>query len=179
MKRLLKWLAGIIVALIAIFFAGAYFLPGEAVVQKQVQIAAPPAKVYAVLAALKRFNEFSPWYAMDPKSKIAFAGPESGAGQKMSWDSEKLGTGSMTITEAVQDRRVASELDFGSMGKATASFELAPADGGTAVTWGFRQVLTNPLQRWFGLMIDDWVGADYENGLANLKALVEKETAAP
>jgi uncharacterized protein YndB with AHSA1/START domain len=179
MKRLLKWLAGVVVALVVIFFAGAYLLPGEAVLQRQTRIAAPPEKVYAVLAAIRRFNDFSPWMEMDPNSKISFEGPESGAGQKMSWQSEKLGNGSMTIVEATPDRRVGSELDFGAMGKASASFELAPADGGTAVTWGFRQVLHDPLQRWFGLMIGRWVGPDYERGLAKLKALVEKETAAP
>jgi hypothetical protein len=31
----------------------------------------------------------------------------------------------------------------------------------------------NPVGRWMGLMMDRWVGADYERGLANLKALVE------
>jgi carbon monoxide dehydrogenase subunit G len=179
MKRLLKWFAGVIAALLVIFFAGAYLLPGEAVVQRQVQIAAPPDKVYAVLAPIRRFNEFSPWIEMDPRSKITFEGPETGTGQKMSWQSDKLGLGSMTITDITPDRRVGYELDFGDMGKATASLELAPAGNGTAVTWGFRQVLTNPVQRWFGLMIDDWVGADYEKGLASLKALVEKEAAAP
>ena len=30
-----------------------------------------------------------------------------------------------------------------------------------------------PAGRWLGLMMDNWVGADYERGLSNLKALVE------
>jgi carbon monoxide dehydrogenase subunit G len=178
MKRLLKWIAGLLAALVVIFLGGAYLLPGEAVVQRQVQIAAPPEKVYAVLAAIKRFNDFSPWFEMDPASKISFTGPDSGTGQKMSWESAKLGNGSMTIVEVEPNRRVGTELDFGAMGKATASFDLAPVDGGTAVTWGFKSELDNPLQRWFGLMMERWVGPDYQRGLAKLKALVEKEAAA-
>jgi uncharacterized protein YndB with AHSA1/START domain len=179
MRRLLKWVAGIVAALIVIFFAGAYLLPGVTAVQRQTEIAAPPAKVFALIAAIRRFNEFSPWIEMDPRSKIAFEGPETGTGQKMSWQSDKLGQGSMMITDITPDRRVGYELDFGDMGKATASLELAPVGSGTAVTWGFRQALTNPLQRWFGLMIGNWVGSDYERGLAKLKALAEKEAAAP
>jgi carbon monoxide dehydrogenase subunit G len=179
MKRLFKWLAGLVMVLIAIFFGGAYLLPEEAVVQRQTQIAAPPDKVYAVLASIKRFNEFSPWAEMDPNTKFAFEGPEAGAGQKMSWESAKLGNGSMTITEAVPDRRVGSALDFGPMGTATASFELAPTDKGTAVTWGFKQELGYPIARWFGPMMDRWVGGDFERGLAKLKTIAEKETAAP
>ena len=31
----------------------------------------------------------------------------------------------------------------------------------------------NPMGRWMGLMMDGMVGADYDQGLANLKALVE------
>lgn len=179
MMRLLKWIAYVLVALVVIFFAGAYLLPGEAVVQRQTEIAAPPEKVYAVLAPIRRFNEFSPWIEMDPQSKITFEGPETGTGQKMSWQSDKLGQGSMTIVDVTPDRRVGYELDFGDMGKATASFELAPVEEGTAVTWGFRQVLTSPLQRWFGLMIGGWVGSDYDRGLAKLKAVAEKEAATP
>jgi carbon monoxide dehydrogenase subunit G len=179
MRRLLKWTAGLLVALIAIFFGGSYLLPGEAVVQRQTQIAAPPDKVYAVLASIKRFNEFSPWAEMAPNTKYKFEGPESGTGQKMSWESAKLGNGSMTIVEATQDKRVGSELDFGDMGKATASFELAAADGGTAVTWGFKSSLGSPLERWMGLMFNRWIGADYEKGLAKLKTIAEKEATAP
>ena len=53
---------------------------------------------------------------------------------------------------------------------------LAAADGGTEVTWGFETDLgMNPVGRWMGLMMDSWIGADYEAGLARLKALVEGE----
>jgi len=31
----------------------------------------------------------------------------------------------------------------------------------------------NPMGRWMGLMMDGWVGPDYETGLSNLKSLVE------
>jgi Polyketide cyclase / dehydrase and lipid transport len=177
MKRALKWIAGLLAAVVVIFFAGAYLLPGEAVVQRQIQIAAPPAKVYAVMASIKRFNEFSPWAEMDPAMKFAFEGPDSGSGQKMSWQSDRIGNGWMTIVETVPDRRVASILDFG-MGTATASFELAPADKVTAVTWGFKQELSYPLARWIGPMMDKWVGGDFERGLAKLKTVAEKATAA-
>jgi hypothetical protein len=32
---------------------------------------------------------------------------------------------------------------------------------------------SNPLNRWFGLMMDRLVGPDFEAGLANLKRLAE------
>jgi carbon monoxide dehydrogenase subunit G len=182
MKRVLKWLAGIVVALVVIFFAGGYLLPGEAVVQRQVLIAAPPAKVYAIVASMKRFNEFSPWAEIDPNTKYTFEGPESGTGQKMSWDSAdpSVRRGSLTIVEVVPDRRVGMQLQFEGMGDATASFELAPSNDGTAVTWGLKASLGGVVERWFGFaMMDRVIGKMYEKGLAKLKAIAEKEAAAP
>jgi Polyketide cyclase / dehydrase and lipid transport len=35
----------------------------------------------------------------------------------------------------------------------------------------------NPFTRYFGLMMDSWVGKDYDASLARLKALVEKSNA--
>lgn len=182
MKRLLKWIAGIAVALVVVFFAGGYLLPGEAVVQRQVRIAAPPEKVYALVSSIRRFNEFSPWAEIDPNTKYTFEGPETGAGQKMSWDSAdpNVRRGSLTIVDAVPGRRVGTELDFEGMAPASASFELAPDGSGTAVTWGLKAPLNGAAERWFGIaMMDRIVGGMYEKGLAKLKAIAEKEAATP
>jgi hypothetical protein len=177
MKRFVKWLIGIVIALAIVFIGGAYVLPGEAVVQRQVTINAPPERVFAIVGDLRRFNEFSPWAEMDRDAKYAYSGPDRGVGQKMSWESAKLGSGSQTITGYVENRRVASDLDFGAMGKAQASFELAPVGTNTGVTWGFKTVLANPLERWMGLLYDRWIGADYAKGLAKLKLIAEREAA--
>ena len=72
------------------------------------------------------------------------------------------------------DSKVETALDFGDQGTATATFDLEPEGSETKVTWGFSTDLGfNPVARYFGLMFDSWIGADYEAGLANLKALVE------
>ena len=54
-----------------------------------------------------------------------------------------------------------------------APFELAPTDGGTRVTWSFDANIDNMVGRYMGLMMDQWVGADYERGLGRLKELAE------
>ena len=176
MRRIVKWVLGGIIGLAVIFAAGTYVLPGEAVVQRQIVIAAPPAKVWQIVGTLKRFNEFSPWAELDPNIAYKFEGPETGAGQKMSWISKdaSVGNGSITVLVSVENQRLLNELDFGDMGKSTSSFELAPVNGGTGVTWGFKSTLNNPMERWFGLFFDRWIGADYEKGLLKLKAVAEK-----
>jgi uncharacterized protein YndB with AHSA1/START domain len=145
------------------------------VVQRSIEIAAPPAAVFAIVSDLRRFHEFSPWAELDPNISYSFEGPPSGVGQKMTWRSANpaVGTGSQTITELVENRRVALALDFGEMGEASASFEISPVGANTAVTWGFKSALANPVERWTGLLFDRWIGADYEKGLAKLKRVAE------
>ena len=78
-------------------------------------------------------------------------------------------------------RALATELDFGQMGKAAATWELEPSGTGTKVTWGFHSPVDGIVARWFGLMFDRWIGADYEKGLQRLKlgrgALARKRVA--
>jgi uncharacterized protein YndB with AHSA1/START domain len=52
---------------------------------------------------------------------------------------------------------------------------LTPEGYGTKVTWTMNGNMgTNPLLRWIALFGDKMVGADFEAGLANLKAIAEK-----
>ncbi len=176
MKTFLRWIVGIVAAGVVFVVGGAYLLPSEAVLQRQIVIAAPPEKVFAIAGHLRRFNEWSPWADIDPGTQYTFAGPDTGVGQKMSWTSTNpnVGNGSQTIVEFADNRRTTTALDFGDMGKARASLELAPIDGNTAVTWGFKSSLNGIMERWFGLMYDRWIGADYEKGLRRLKLAAEK-----
>ena len=85
-------------------------------------------------------------------------------------------TGSQEIIESAPDQIFRTALDFGPMGTAIASFKLQPDGEQTQITWGFTSELgLNPMSRWMGLMMDKWVGGDYERGLDNLKALVEEQ----
>ncbi len=176
MKRFLLGVAYVLVALLVIFMGGAYVLPGEVVIERQITIAALPGKVFNIVSDLRRFKEFSPWAEFDPNLLYTFEGPPIGIGQKMSWRSThpELGSGSQTVVDYQPNTRFAATLDFGEMGDAIAYWNFVPAGSDTKVTWGFKSLLRNPLERWMGLFFDRWIGADYEKGLAKLKAIAEK-----
>ncbi|MGE3874200.1 MAG: SRPBCC family protein [Parvibaculaceae bacterium] len=176
MKKFLLGIAYVLIALLVIFMGGAYVLPGEAVVERQIAIAAPPGKVFNIVSDLRRFKEFSPWAEIDPNLQYTFEGPPSGIGQKMSWTSDKpqLGAGSQTVVDYQPNTRFATTLDFGDLGDAIAYFNFVPVGSDTKVTWGFKSLLRNPLERWMGLLFDRWIGADYEKGLAKLKEIAER-----
>ncbi len=181
MKKALLGIFYALLGLFLIFVAGSYALPDKAHVERQTIINAPPDKVFAIVADLQRAKEWSPWFSLDPNMKVTFDGPNGntgpGVGQKMSWVSAvpNVGSGTQETVELLPNQKVASALDFGDMGKANAALELAAEGTTTEVVWSFDTSLNSMTERWFGLMFDRWIGADYEKGLANLKALAEKQ----
>jgi uncharacterized protein YndB with AHSA1/START domain len=176
MNTLIKSIVFAIVALTVIFYGGAYLLPSEARVERAIEIAAPPEKVFAVVGDLRRVPEWSPWLATDPQTRFTFEGPEQGVGQVMRWASNNplVGNGSETVTGFVANERLETQADYGEFGTAVSTISLQPAGAGTRLTRSFTSALPGVVDRWAGLMIDGSVGTEYEKGLANLKALVEK-----
>ena len=173
--KILKYLGLAVVLLIAI----AYILPGQVHVKRATVIEAPPADVFKLVNGFENFNQWSPWYERDPEGDYKIEGPASGVGARMTWASEKpdVGSGSQEIVEIVEDKLVRTKLDFGEMGDANAFFEIEPNGEHTRLVWGFDTELgLNPVSRYFGLMFDDWIGADYEHGLAKLKNLAEQQS---
>ncbi len=164
-----------LVALVVLFLGIGLVLPSEVVVTRDIVISAKPEVIFPHLNGPKPLLAWSPWAKRDPNATWTFEGPESGVGAKYSWSgNDDVGTGSQTITAVVQNKRVETSLDFGESGPATAWFELEPQGENTRVIWGLRSELGRPLGGWIGLMMDGFVGKDYEEGLANLKQLVER-----
>jgi len=184
MRRFVKWMLVAILLLSVTFVAGAYVLPDKIAVQRSIDIAAAPDRVFSVVGDLKRGRDFSPWAGLDPNAQYDFSGAAIGVGQKMSWRSthREVGTGSMTVTDYQPDRRMAAALDLGEMGQGRTYFDLASQGSRTKVTWGFSATLQNPLERWMCTLFDfdGLIGKDYEKGLAKLKHLLEQpEDPAP
>jgi hypothetical protein len=177
MKRVLKWVAGALLALGVVIFGGGMLMPSTVEVSRDVVINATPDKIFPHIASLEAFNKWSPWADLDPDMKVVFSGSKEGVGQIMAWESEKdMGSGNMTVVESVANEKLVTALDFGQMGTATAQFDLAPDAGGTKVVWSMKSELgDNPISRWFGPMIKSGVGEQYEKGLAKLRVVAEGE----
>ena len=175
--KFLKILLGIIVVLALVVIAGSFVLPSEQHVERSIVVNADQADVFPMLNDYRKFNEWSPWATIDPDgTEYVFSGPDTGVGAKVSWRSEhpNVGNGEQEIVEAELNTMVKSRLTFeGFEEPSYATFMLEPADGGTRVTWSFDANLAGIIGPWMGLMMDNWVGADYERGLERLKEQVE------
>jgi uncharacterized protein YndB with AHSA1/START domain len=176
MLKLLKWLLIVVLGLAALLFVGGYALSPQFKAVRSVTINAPADKVYALLADPREWKRWSVWNRRDPAMAITYSGPPSGAGAAWEWKSASEGDGKMTFTAAEPGRRVAYDLYFPDFGTTSGGDLLLTPDGaGTKVTWTMNGNMgSNPLFRWIALFGDRMVGADFEAGLANLKALAEK-----
>lgn len=174
--RILKWLLGSFVVLVGIFLIGGMLLPREIVVERSAEISAPAAKIFPHVNSPEATQAWSPWLSLDPETTVSFGDVKAGEGATMEWSSQnaEVGSGKMEVIESMENEYVVSALDFGDMGLAEARYDLIEEGGKTTVTWGLKADMgSGPVGRWMGLMMDNWVGADYERGLENLKGLVE------
>jgi effector-binding domain-containing protein len=171
LKKILLGLVGLIVVLVLIGF----LLPREARVERSIIIDRPASVIFPVINSFERFGEWSPWQELDPNLKVTVSGQRAGVGAKYSWTgNDKVGIGTQEISASEPNKSVTNDLDFGDMGRSKAVMSLTPEGSGTRVNWTLDSDLgTNPLFRYFGLLMDRMVGKDYERGLAKLKALAE------
>ncbi|MEJ6390009.1 SRPBCC family protein [Gymnodinialimonas ulvae] len=174
--RLLRNILFGLVAIVALALIAGFFLPRHVIVERELIVDAPPEAVFPHVSSLQAFAAWSPWGDLDPDMQVAYSGPDTGVGNVMEWTSDhpNVGNGRQEIVEIVENERVTTDLDFGDMGTARAWWQLDPDGSGTRVTWGLDADMgSGPIGRWFGLLMDGMVGADYERGLSRLQAAVE------
>ncbi len=155
---------------------GGLFLPATTQVERSVILNSDQATVFDYVNNLQNFRQWSPWSRKDPDMAVNDDGSEEGIGASMQWSSEEpeIASGRMSITSSVPFEHVKAELDFGAMGTAESYFDLMPEDAGTRLVWGLQKDHgMNVFSRYVGLLMDRWIGPDYEEGLQNLKQLVD------
>lgn len=175
--KLLKILFFIIVGLIVILSVVGLFLPKTAHLERSIVIKASQEKVFNQVNSFKNFNTWSPWYGLDPDAKYTYSEIETGVGAKMEWSSKmpSVGTGVQEIIESRYPDYVKNKLIFGDGAENSGSFLLEKIGANeTKVTWAFDGNFESSIvDRYFGLMLENLLGPQYEQGLKNLKKTVE------
>jgi hypothetical protein len=175
---MLKIIAIVVVVLILGVLVLAATKPDIFRVQRSASLKAPPDKIFALINDLHRWTEWSPWEKKDPAMKRTFGAITSGKGATYAWDGNKdVGQGSMTIAESLPVTKVTMNLDFVKPfeGHNMVEFTLEPSGEMTKVGWamyGPAPFISKLMQVFCNM--DRMVGKDFEEGLANLKAVAEK-----
>jgi hypothetical protein len=180
---MLKLIGGLVVLAIAVILILAAIKPSTFIVERSVTVNATPEKIAPLINDFHRWEAWSPWAKLDPAMKTTFSGPPSGVGSVYEWEgNNKVGKGRMEM-RVDQPSKISIKLDFLKPFEShnTADFVLQPQGDTTRVTWVMYGPLTfipGKLMSVFTTM-DNMVGDDFQRGLANLKATVEKEPTTP
>ncbi|GJL95185.1 MAG: polyketide cyclase [Hyphococcus sp.] len=170
----------IIAIVVVAFVLFAFFWPDKVHVERETIINAAPDAVFAHISDFNKWDAWSPWAKLDPNAKYTMTG--SGVGQRMEWESEKrdVGSGSQEIIVLDTPNKMVTKLDFGSMGGGMATFDVKPSGNGTKVVWALDTNMREgvplhmkPMATIFSFMMDGMLGKQYEQGLADLKTVVE------
>jgi len=175
--KILKILGGIIgVALIA-FGAFLMLAPGEASMERSIEIDAPREVVFQHVNNLQQWEKWSPWYGMDPSMQVTYSETKEGNGASYSWTGDETGKGTLTILESTAPESIQTDLDFGQDGRASGNWKFEEVEGGgTKATWAFHTKVSG-----MGKMVHLFMStleAQYDEGLAKLKEVAEEAAKA-
>ena len=170
---------GLAVALLAgVVLAVAATRPNDFRVQRSASIKAPPEKIFPHINDLHAFNTWNPFNKKDPNIKGSYSGAANGPGSAYAFEGNKdVGRGRIEIT----DSRPASEVRMNlhilapMEGRNVVEFTLHPKGDSTSVTWAIQGPMPY-LSKVFSLFcdMDAMIGREFENGLADLKTIVER-----
>jgi len=157
---------------------GAYYFSRPALmrVSRSVPIEKPPSAVFGVLKDFRQWNEWSPWFKLEPTATCNIEGDGQSAGASLTWDGQLIGAGTLTLRgfDATAGR-LEYDLLFTRPFKSTAQvvFTIAAAgSGASTVTWQMESKMPYILHK----MMKAMIGMDYERGLSMLKEYVETGT---
>lgn len=169
----------LVLILVAIILIIAAMKPGTYRVQRSIDIAATPDKVFPLINDFHHWDGWSPWEKLDATMKKTHTGAAHGKGAIYEWQgNKKVGQGRMEITDSSAPGKVGIKLDFIKpfASSCTTLFTLDAVGGGTRVTWdmtGPALFITKIMQVFMSM--DKMIGKDFEAGLASMKGLAERK----
>ncbi len=166
----------VIVVLVLVVLGLAMTKPNNFRYERSVTMNADPSKIAENIDDLHKFCVWSPYEKLDPNMKKTFSGPEKGVGATYEWSGNgKAGVGKM-IVNGSSDSKVSMDLIFTKPMAChnQVEFLIEPVSGGTKVTWamfGENKMLAKVFSVFMNM--DKMCGESFEEGLGNLKKVVE------
>ena len=178
MKLTIKILLALL-GLVAIATGVSYQLPKQCMAEKVMLVPASPDQVFIYLENPTEWERWSPWNKKyDPTMIQLLGGPLRGAGARITWNGDKIGSRQMILTDSKSPSRLEYEITQDrQLYKTTGTFELTATATGTRVHWRERTPLQDsPVDLVKGAWQQYVADKEMEEGLLGLKALVEQRS---
>ncbi len=154
--KFLKILAGIIVVLVVVFFAGGLLLPKTYFISRTTIINASDSAIFNNVANFNNFLKWNPCTKMEPDAKVVITGNSAQKGHLWQWAGKETGKGQMEIMEVQTNSEIDYKLTFTEPMQSVANtgFNFESVNGGTKVTWSMNGKATNMMERWVYLNME-------------------------
>ncbi len=168
--------AGVVAAIVALLLY-ASTKPDTFHVERSVLIKATSEAIFPLINDLHQWDAWTP-YNKDPAMTKTHSGSPAGVGARYAWAGDKrVGQGEISIRETEPPHKLVFDLHMIKPfeGRNVAGFTLVPhSDGTTRVTWSLddKHKLMHKTMSIF-LNLDNMIGKDFAQGLAQLKTLME------
>jgi len=165
-----------ITSIIALFLIVAIFLPSNFHVERSINIKSNKAKVYKAALNYDLRPQWDPWLSQDPAAEVKIEKTEDGPGSWYSWNGEIIGSGKIMIKSIVLNKKILAKLEFyePQQSKSDVIWTFTEKEGNTKAIWAIEGTADYPIGRYLGIMMDSFIGSDFEKGLNKFKTLVEK-----
>ncbi len=178
-KKVLLAIVALVILGVAVVAIAAVVTPTECKVEREITINRPKADVFNYVKMVKNQNTWGPWFKRDPAMKQEFRGNDGFVGFVSSWKSEnaEVGSGEQEIKRIVEGERIETQLRFKEPFESQADAHLvmeATGSDTTKVKWGFTTSFPRPMNLMTLVVdMDEAVGKDFQEGLDNLKQILE------
>lgn len=179
-KKVLIVLVAIVVLLIAAVALISFVMPTELKIEREVTINRPKAEVFDYVKYLKNGNEWGPWARRDPGMTTTYRGTDGQPGFVAAWvgTTDDAGVGEQEIKKITEGERIDTVLRFKEPFESRSDAYIttnALSENQTKVKWGFRSEFARPMNVFLAVMdVDAMLAKDYDEGLANLKQILER-----
>lgn len=166
----------VLTALLAVFAVVVSLRPSHFLVERSITISGPADAIYPKVVSHKAWEAWSPFMKADPAMKVSLEGTDGSLGSACVFAGPKSGEGRSTLVSMRPHEEIQFRLDMLKPMRAANDvvFTFKPAPLGTVVTWRMSGE-ANFVMKAFGLFVDcdKMIGPQFEQGLADLKRIVE------
>jgi len=179
--KIIKYIVVALGILLAALLLMGLFLPKEYTVSRQVSINRSKTEVFDYVRLLKNQHDYSVWWKMDPNQVTTYSGEDGTVGFIAAWKSEldSVGSGEEEIVAIQEGERIEYALRFKEPFESNASSNMiftATDSNSTTLTWNFKGDMSYPFNvMQLFMSMEDMLGNDIEQGLNNVKAILEKD----
>lgn len=180
MMKILKRIGIALILLLALLAIVGLFLPEHITIERKLEVNTAAHLPYGIVNNITKWKMWSPWYKKDTTAQYGFSDTTSGTGAKLSWKSNnrEVGEGSVTITDTKPNEAVYTLLQLGDWTPNVWNFIFEAQENKTIVSMRMDMHFGyNVMARWFGLMMDEMIGKDFEQALQNIKQVCESGAA--